>query len=130
MKKIIALAMILILSASAVMPVMAKEDERRERTVFETTYFKEREGEYLSVYDGNIRELKNGEWSECNGLGLCYCTQLYHVLEDTTEDNFYSAFFKDRYDDYVVYSDCSTSMQQTFSYEKSFAILKRKRNEN
>lgn len=60
MKKIIILAMTLILAASAVMPVMAaEEEERRERTVFETDTFTAREGDYLSVYDGNIREYKN-----------------------------------------------------------------------
>lgn len=120
MKKIITLVMTLVLAVSAVMPVMAKEEEeRRERTVFQTDTFTTREGNYLSVYDGNIREYKNGEWSECNYTYLCYCTQLYHVLEDSTEDNFYSAFFKDQYDEYAVYSDCSTSMENTFCYEKS-----------
>lgn len=120
MKKIIILAMTLILAASAVMPVMAAEEEaRRERTVFKTDAFTSRKGDYLSVYDGNIREYKNGEWSECNYTYRYYCTQLYHVLEDTTEDDFYSAFFKDRYDDYVVYSDCSASMKNTFCYERS-----------
>ena len=120
MKKIITLVMTLVLAVSAVMPVMAaEEEERRERTVFQTDTFTTRKGNYLSVYDGNIREYKNGEWSECNYTYLCYCTQLYHVLEDTTEDNFYSAFFKDEYDEYAVYSDCSTSMENTFCYEKS-----------
>ncbi len=142
MKKIIILAMTLILAVSAVMPVMAYEKEEwRERTVFKTDTFTSREGDYLSVYDGNIRENKNGEWSECNCIGLCYCTQLYHVLEDTTDKDFYSAFLKSKYDDhgiycddsagfahvgcmvacddYTIYSDCSTSMTKTFCYEKS-----------
>ena len=116
MRKIITLAMTLILAVSAVMPVMATEKEEQERTVFETDSFTTREGRYLSVYDGTIRELKNGEWSECDCIGLCYCTHLYHLLEET-EDDFYSAFFDE--DDYIVYSDCSSSMKNTFCYERS-----------
>lgn len=120
MKKVITLAMTLILALSTVMPVMASEkEERRERTVFETDTFTTREGDYLSVYDGNIREYKNGEWSECNYTNLCYCTQLYHVLEYTTEKDFYSAFFNQYDYDYAIYSDCSSSMSETFCYEKS-----------
>lgn len=120
MKKIITLAIVLIFAVSAVMPVMAaEEEEQRERTVFKTDTFTSREGDYLSVYDGNIREYKNGEWSECNDIGLCYCTQLYHVLEETTEKDFYSAFLKSEDDDYAIYSDCSTSMRETFCYERS-----------
>lgn len=143
MKKIITLAIVLIFAVSAVMPVMAaEEEEQRERTVFKTDTFTSREGDYLSVYDGNIRENKNGELSECNCMGICYCTQLYHVLEDTTDKDFYSAFLKSKYDDhgvycddsapfayvgcivdydddYAIYSDCSTSMTETFCYEKS-----------
>lgn len=119
MKKIVTLVITLVLAVvSAVMPVKAaEEEERRERTVFETDSFTSREGSYLSVYDGNIREIKNDEWSECNCIGLCYCTLLCHVLEEAPEDDFYSAFFDE--DDYIVYLDCSTSMQQAFSYEKS-----------
>ena len=120
MKKIIILAMTLILAASAVIPVMASEKEEwRERTVFETDTFTAREEDYLSVYDGNIREYKNGEWSECNCTYLCYCTALYHVLEYTTEKDFYSAFFNQYDYDYAIYSDCSSSMSETFCYEKS-----------
>ena len=120
MKKIIILAMTLILAASAVIPVMASEKEEwRERTVFETDTFTAREEDYLSVYDGNIREYKNGEWSECNCTYLCYCTALYHVVEYTTEKDFYSAFFNQYDYDYAIYSDCSSSMSETFCYEKS-----------
>lgn len=125
MKKLITLVLAIIIAMSTTMPIMAKEVEEPEETsIFEKDLSVCKEGS-LSVYRRNIRENIKGEWANCDCWDLCFCTSLYHVLEDTTEDDFYSAFF---YGDYFVYplggiyQDCSSSMEETFCYEKSNII--------
>lgn len=103
------------------MPTMciAKEEEVEPRVESDLSVYKTN---YLSVYERSIRENIRGEWGDCDCLGLCYCTRLYHILEDTTENNdFYSAFLNGDYLVYPlgrVYLDSSISMKETFSYEK------------
>lgn len=122
MKKIIVFVVTIFL-AMTTMPVMAKEDVK---TVFEIDTDKHVcETGALSVYGNEIREEVKGELAECDCGWLCFCTQLEHIVEDTTKD-FYSTFFEGDHLDYpfgTVYEDCSSSMEQVFSYEKG-KILK------
>ena len=121
MKKLITLALAIILVMSTTMPIMSAE---KENTIFETDLAICKEG-CISVYRQSIRENIKGEWTDCNCFELCFCTQLYHILEDTTEDDFYSTFFNGDHFVYPlggVYQDCSTSMEKTFCYEKSNII--------
>lgn len=121
MKKLITLAVVIILIMSTAMPVMAA---KKEESIFETDLSVCKEG-YLSVYRKNIRENIKGELTDCDCMELCSCTQLYHITEETTEDDFYSAFFNENYFAYSlgrVYQDCSSSMDETFCYEKSNII--------
>lgn len=126
MKKLIILVVAMILTISTTIPVMAAEDEvveEKEKSVFETDLSVCKEGE-LSVYRYGIREEINGELTDCDCIGLCQCTQLYHILEDTTEDDFYTAFFNQNYWDRYgkIYIDSSYSMERTFCYEKSIIM--------
>ena len=110
MKKI-TLALVIIIVMSTTMPVMAAE----EKVIFG----------HLSVYRQSIRENIKGKDTDCDCIGLCYCTQLYHILEDTTEYDFYSAFLNGNHLLYPlgeVYQDCSSSMEKIFGYEKNNII--------
>lgn len=102
-------------------------DEKEEPIVVKD--LSEYEKNYISIYDiQRIREYINGEYVKCDcspWAALCHCTSLYHILENKTEDDFYSVFFNGDYLIYPiggVYSDCSSSMQETFCYEKSKII--------
>lgn len=120
MKKLITLALSIIIVMSTTMPVSAEE-----KAIFEKDLTVCKEKGYLSVYRQSIRENIKGEWAKCNCISLCSCTDLYHILEDTTEDDFYSAFLNGNHLIYPlgeVYQDCSTSMEKTFCYEKSNII--------
>lgn len=130
MKKLITLTLAVIFIMSAAIPALAVQrreeaTHKEEKQVFETDLSVCKEGS-ISVYGGSIRENIKGEWADCDCYGLCYCTQLYHVLEDTTKDDFYSAFLNGDYFSRPlgkVYQDCSSSMEETFNYETS-KILK------
>ena len=120
MKKLITLVLSIIIVMS-IMPVMAAE----KKAIFEKDLTVCKEEGYLSVYRQSIRENIKGEWADCDCCYLCYCTQLYHILEDKTEEDFYSAFLNGNYLVYPlggVYQDCSSSMEETFCYEKSNII--------
>ena len=122
MKKLITLALAIIIAMSTKMSVMS--EEVKETSIFEQDISVCKEG-YLSVYGQNIRENIKGEWADCDCWDLCFCAQLYHVLEDTAEDDFYSAFFNGDYFVYPlggIYQDCSSSMEKIFSYERSSII--------
>ncbi len=119
MKKLIMIAIAIILVMSTIIPVMAAEEKFKT----DLSVFKEK-ALTLSVYNRNIRENKKGERANCDCIVSCSCTRLYHILEDTPEDDFYSVFF----DNQVVrplggiYQDQSSSMEETFCYEKSNII--------
>ena len=121
MKKLITLGLSLILVMSMTMPVRASE---REGGIFKKDLSVCKDGE-MSVYRQNIREFINGQWKECECWGLCSCAQAYHVLESTKQEDFYSAFFNGEYCASPIgniYQDCSSSMEETFRYEKSKII--------
>lgn len=123
MKKLITLVLTIILAMSTTMPIMASETEGE--AIFERDPSICSKTGCLSVYGNNIRENIKGKRANCDCIELCYCTQLYHILEDTTEDDFYSAFFYGYYLIYPlekIYQDCSSSMEETFCYEKSNII--------
>ena len=119
MKNIIILVIILVMSTT--MYVMAVGEAE---TKFETDLSVCEKGE-LSVYRQGIRENIKGEWADCDCSYLCFCASLYHVLEDSSEEDFYAAFFKGDYFIHPlgkVYQDCSSSMEETFAYER-FKII-------
>lgn len=121
MKKLTMLAIATILAISVTVPVMAGEEQ--EKSIFETDASICKEGA-LSVYRKDIRENVKGEFVDCNCRNLCSCTSLYHVLEDTTESDFYSVCLKEKLIRPIgkIYQDCSSSMEETFRYEKSNII--------
>lgn len=125
MKKLINLVAVMILSIVTIIPAMVAEHvvERKEKLLFEAD-LSVCEEEKLSVYRYGIRENVNGEWSDCDCFYVCKCTQLYHILEDTEEDDFYTAFFnQDYWSQYgKIYIDSSYSMERTFGYEKSIIM--------
>lgn len=121
MKKLMILAVAIIFAMSPKMSVKAEEEQE---TIVETdvSVF---EKPQLSVYAQNIRENIKGEWDDCECKVLCSCAGLYHVLEDTTQEDFYSAFFYGNHFSAPlgkVYQDCSISMEETFCYEKAKII--------
>lgn len=122
MKKLMILAVAIIFAMSPKMSVKAEEEQE---TIVETDV-SILEKPQLSVYAQNIRENINGEWADCDCGFLCYCTGLYHILEDSTEEeDFYLTFFKGKHFIYPlgeVYQDCSSSMEETFCYEKEKII--------
>lgn len=132
MEKLIALVLAIILATAATaitestetkVPVVTVDEEVKPIFEKDLSVCKE---DSLSVYRRDIREKIKGEWVDCDCRDLCSCTSLFHVLEDTTEDDFYSAFLN--YIDNgrrtlgAVYVDCSSSMEETFCYEKSKII--------
>lgn len=126
MKKLITLALAIILAMSTTMPVMAEEKDTDP--IFEVDLSVCKDGE-LSVYRNTIREIIKEEWADCNCVGMCECTLLFHVLEDTTETDFYSAYFND-YLDTEVYLDCSSSMILFFRNAKIIENISTFLNEN
>lgn len=135
MEKLTALVLAIVLATAATaitestetkVPVVAVDEEEEPIVVKGLSVH---EKDYISVYKNQgIREYIKGEYVKCDcspWASLCYCTPLYHVLEDKTEDNFYSSFFNGDYLIYPiggVYLDCSSSMEETFCYEKSKII--------
>lgn len=135
MEKLTALVLAIILATAATAITESTEtkvpvvtvDEKEEPIVVKD--LSEYEKNYISIYDiQGIREYIKGEYVKCDcspWATLCHCTSLYHILEDKTKDDFYSVFFNRDYSIYSlgrVYSDCSSSMQETFCYEKSKII--------
>lgn len=117
MKKLLLVLLVLVTTLTIAQPAMATPNVSK-------SVFEEDESAckalQLSVYRGNIREKKDDKWAACDCQGLCYCNSLYHVLEDKEDRDFYTEFFNNYpiSSHGKVYSDCSFSMDNTFSYEK------------
>ena len=113
MKKIATFLVTIILVTLTTVPIKAEN----------STKYEERQN--LSIYDKNIREHVNGHIidsnSTCKYTGECHCYQKYHLLENSTKEDFYSVFFNSEQLNYVpfegIYQDASDSMTKNFSYE-------------
>lgn len=113
MKKIATFLVTIILVTLTTVPIKAENSTKYE------------ERQHLSIYDKNIREHVNGHIIDSNSIckltGECHCYQKYHLLENSTKEDFYSVFFNSEQLNYVpfegIYQDASDSMTKNFSYE-------------
>lgn len=113
MKKILTFVTIIMVTLTTT-PVMADDSISDE------------EQYHLSIYDTNIREHINDDKAvKCDCLGICRCTQKYHLLENPKQGDFYLTFFNNElvYPVEGVYQDVSSSMEKNFGYETN-KILK------
>lgn len=114
MKKTTTILIVIILATLTTMPIKASDSVTDE------------ERYHLSMYGNYIRDnISKEEYIDtnpfCKWTGICNCTQKYHLLNESTQNDFYSAFFNNEEFSYLpfeeIYQDTSSSMTSNFEYE-------------
>lgn len=105
-QRLIAVGVAIMISA---MPTKIPDEQLEEWLIkpMEPAFERGCKQDFISVY--HLRDIRE---------------EMYHILEDTTEEDFYSAFFKKNFGDELggVYQDRSSSMKEIFKDEKSIIL--------